>query len=195
MWDERYSEPGYAYGTEPNDFLVSVADRIPDGPVLSLAEGEGRNAVFLAGLGHEVTAVDASSVGLAKADRLAAERGVSITTVHADLADFEIKPGQWQAIVSIYCHIAPELRSDLHRRCVSGLASGGVFILEAFTPRQLAHGTGGPKDVDLLMEPDDLRRELEGLDVETFQEIERTVSAGKYHGGTAVVLQILAAKP
>ncbi|MBW1880770.1 MAG: methyltransferase domain-containing protein [Deltaproteobacteria bacterium] len=90
MWDKRYSEPGYAFGTAPNDFVVSVADRIPAGRVLCLGEGEGRNAVYLAKRGHEVVAVDQSPVGLAKARELAESGGVRLETVQADLADFEI---------------------------------------------------------------------------------------------------------
>jgi SAM-dependent methyltransferase len=195
MWDERFSEPGYAYGTDPNGFLVSVAGRIPMGRVLSLAEGEGRNAVFLAGLGYEVTAVDASSVGLAKAEHLAAERGVSITTVHADLATFEIEPDAWQGIVSIFCHLPPAVREGLHDRCRRGLVPGGVFILEGFAPRQLDFGTGGPKSPELLMELADLRLELQGLDFEIAHEIERPGSEGRYHRGRVAVVQVLAGKP
>lgn len=194
MWDERFSEPGFAYGTEPNAFLESEADRIPRGRVLSLAEGEGRNAVFLADLGYEVTAVDSSSVGLAKAERLAAERGVSITTIHADLADFEIEPGVWKGIVSIFCHLPPVIRAALHERCLRGLAPGGVFVLEGFTQRQLELGTGGPKTRELLMELDVIRQELPGLRFEIAREIERPVVEGKYHGGTAAVVQIFAVK-
>src|SRR5262245_4923475 len=97
-WDERYSAPGFAYGTEPNDFLSAVADRIPPGPILTLGEGEGRNAAFLAGLGHEVVAVDQSEVGLAKARRLAEERGVRVETQPADLSDYPIRPGAWAGI-------------------------------------------------------------------------------------------------
>lgn len=93
-WDERYSEPGFAYGTAPNDFLVSVADRIPQGKILSLAEGEGRNAVYLALRGFQVTGVDGSEVGLRKARALATERGVRINTIHADLSDFAIAPNE-----------------------------------------------------------------------------------------------------
>jgi len=194
MWDERFSEPGYAYGTEPNEFLKSAADRIPAGRVLCLAEGEGRNAVYLAGLGFDVTAVDLSTVGLAKAEHLAEERGVSIETIHADLAEFEIEPGAWQAIVSIFCHLPPVKRAALHEGCLRGLAHGGLFILEGFTPRQLALATGGPRSLDLLMEPDIIRQELPGLQFEVFRETERPVTEGKYHGGTAAVVQILAAK-
>jgi SAM-dependent methyltransferase len=194
MWDERFSEPGYAYGKDPNQFLVSVADRIPPGRVLCLAEGEGRNAVYLAGLGYQVTAIDASTVGLNKAQALAEERGVEIEAVHADLADYEIDPGEWQGVISIYCHLPPIVRAALHEQCLRGLGPGGVFILEAFTPRQLDHGTGGPKDRDLLMELDIIRQELPGLRFEVAREIEREVVEGEYHGGTASVLQILAVK-
>jgi SAM-dependent methyltransferase len=194
MWDERFSEPGYAYGTEPNGFLATVAERIPPGRVLSLAEGEGRNAVFLAGLGFEVTAIDASEVGLAKARALAAERGVTIETAHADLTDFEIEPGRWQGIVSIFCHLPPIIRAALHERCLRGLAPGGAFVLEGFTPRQLELGTGGPRTRELLMELDVIRQELPGLRFEIAREIERPLIEGKYHRGTAAVVQIFATK-
>ena len=195
MWDERFSEPGYAYGTDPNDFVVSVADRIPHGKVLCLAEGEGRNAVYLAGLGYQVTAVDTSKVGLEKAESLARERGVRIETVHADLSDYPIGAGDWQGIVSVYCHLAPSVRAVLHERCQQGLAPGGLFILEGFTPRQLELGTGGPKSRELLMELEVIRQELSGLRLEIDREIERDVREGKYHRGRAAVVQILAVKP
>ena len=110
-WDERYSEPGFAYGSAPNEFLASVVDRIPKGRVLSLAEGEGRNAVYLAALGYEVTGVDGSEVGLRKAMELAAERGVTITAVQADLSGFEIETEQWDGIIACYCHLPSALRA------------------------------------------------------------------------------------
>jgi SAM-dependent methyltransferase len=91
-WDERYRDPGYFYGTAPNNFLVSVIGRIPLVRVLSLAEGEGRNAVYLASRGYEVTAVDGSAVGLGKAQTLAAERGIEIVTVLADLPTIRSNP-------------------------------------------------------------------------------------------------------
>jgi SAM-dependent methyltransferase len=141
-WDERYSQPGFAYGTEPNDFLESVANRLPPGPVLTLGEGEGRNAVFLAGLGHEVVAVDQSEVGLAKTRRRAEERGVRVQTQQADLSNYPIQPGAWAGIVSIFCHLPPSIRVPLHAAVVRGLRPGGVFILEAYTPRQYGRGTG-----------------------------------------------------
>jgi SAM-dependent methyltransferase len=95
MWNERYSKPGFAYGKEPNDFLASESKKIPRGKVLCLAEGEGRNAVFLAQQGYQVTAVDQSSVGLEKTRILAMEKGVEVRTVEADLQDFEIEKDTW----------------------------------------------------------------------------------------------------
>jgi len=114
MWDERYSQPGFAYGTEPNEFLAANAKRIPIGPVLSLDEGEGRNAAYLASLGHRVVAVDQSEVGLAKAKRLAADRNLTIETVCADLANFHIEPSAWTGIVSIFCHLPRQVRLPLY---------------------------------------------------------------------------------
>jgi SAM-dependent methyltransferase len=194
-WDARFSEPGYAYGKEANCFLAEVADRIPSGPVLSLGEGEGRNAVFLAGLGHAVTAVDASAVGLAKARVLASERGVRITTVMADLADFRIEAGAWSGIVSVFAHLPPPLRERVHRASAAGLRPGGAFVLEAYTPAQLAFGTGGPREPSLLVMLASLRGELRGLEFEIGREIERDVTEGKYHGGRAAVVQVLARRP
>ncbi len=195
MWDERYSEPGFAYGTEPNDFLRERAAQLEPGRTLSLAEGEGRNAVFLAGLGHRVTAVDASAVGLDKARRLAAERGVTMETRVADLAAFDIEPGAWDNIVSIFCHLPPEVRRRLHRAVVAGLRPGGLLLLEAYTPAQIALGTGGPPVPELTMTLDALREELEGLTFLHAIERERDVVEGRYHTGRAAVVQVLARRP
>lgn len=191
-WDERYSKTGFAYGTEPNEFLASVADRLPSGPVLTIGEGEGRNAAFLASLGHEVVAVDQSEVGLAKARRLANERGVRVQTQQADLRDYPIQPGAWAGIVSIFCHLPPSIRVPLYAAIVRGLRPGGVFILEAYTPRQLGRGTGGPPSPEMMLSLDDLTRELAGLEFLHAQELERDVREGIYHTGLASVVQLVA---
>ena len=195
MWDQRYSGEAYAYGTEPNEFLVAMAPRLPLGRVLCLGEGEGRNAVWLASQGHDVTAADASRVGLEKAERLAVERGVTITTVHSDLAKHEIDPDAWDGIVSVFCHLPPALRAEVHRRCVSGLRSGGVMLLEAYTPRQLGHGTGGPPAAELMMDEETLRAELAGLEFMHLQECEREIHEGAFHNGLGAVVQVVGRKP
>ena len=195
MWDERYAEPGFAYGEAPNDFLVSVAAQLPAGPVLSLGEGEGRNAVFLATRGHAVTAVDASSVGLAKARAFAAERGTTLSTVVANLAEYSIAPAAWAAVIAIWCHLPKPLRRQTHRAAVLGLRPGGAFVLEAYTPAQLAHATGGPKTTELLYSLDELRVDLEGLELVHAVEMEREVHEGRFHDGPSSVVQILGFKP
>lgn len=190
-WDDRFSEPGFAYGKAPNDFLVSVADRIPKGKILSLAEGEGRNAVYLASLGCEVTAVDSSAVGLRKVADLAAARNVRVTTVLADLADYRIEPCSWDCILSCYCHLPPEIRIPLHRDVVKGLKPGGLFVLEGFSKEQLAYDTGGPKSLDMLMSLEELKRELNGLEFLHALAMERDVREGSGHTGLAAVVQLL----
>lgn len=195
MWDQRYSEPGYAYGTEPNDFLRAVADRLPRGaPVLCIGEGEGRNAVYLAGRGHEVTALDASSVGLSKAADLARERGVELTTVHADLADHELGRERWGGIVEIFCHMPRPLRDRVHRGVAAALAPGGVFVLEAYTPAQLEHRTGGPPALERLYDLPSVRAALQGLELTLARELVREVHEGAYHHGPGAVLQLVARK-
>ena len=132
---------------------------------------------------------------MSKARDLARERGVSIHTVHSDLAHFEIEPGAWNGIVSVWCHVPKALRERLHRQVVSGLAPGGVFILEAYTPAQLRWGTGGPPTAELMMKLEDLREELAGLRFEHALEFERDVHEGRYHNGHSAVVQVVAIKP
>jgi hypothetical protein len=194
-WDARYAEPQFAYGTEPNGFLASVIDRIPQGPVLCLAEGQGRNAVFLAQHGLAVLAMDQSPVGMERAAQLARDRGVALRTEVADLRDFVIEPGAWAGIVAIFAHLPPALRADVYRRVVAGLRPGGVFLLESYTPAQLALGTGGPKVPEMLVTLDTLRHELTGLSFDVAQEVERDVFEGHYHTGRAAVVQLVASRP
>ncbi|MCX2778525.1 class I SAM-dependent methyltransferase [Microbulbifer thermotolerans] len=196
MWDQRYAEEGFAYGTEPNAFLQSEYGRIPSGGrVLCLAEGEGRNAVFLARQGYLVTAVDQSSVGLRKALNLAADQGVEIETVVTDLADYDLGREAWDGIVSISAHMPPSLRKQLHAQVVLALKPAGIFILEAYTPRHLEMaGIGGPSDRSLMMSLDELRGELSGLDFLIGQEVERYISEGRYHQGESAVVEIVARK-
>lgn len=194
VWDERYSQPGFAYGDQPNQFLASCASKIPTGPVLCLGEGEGRNAVYLTSLGHRVVAVDQSAVGLAKARQLAANRGVAIETGQADLATFVIEPGAWAGIVSIFCHLPTAIRAPLYRSVVRGLRPGGVFLLEAYTPAQVGRGTGGPQDKDMTPPLAVMRPELEGLEFTHAAEFERDVREGRYHTGLANIVQIIGYK-
>lgn len=195
MWDDRYDTNEYVYGKEPNDFIVTAFEDIPAGRVLGLGAGEGRNEIYLARQGHEVVGVDSSAVGLKKARALALENSVTIETIHADLSDFEIEPESFDAITCIFCHLPPPIRKQLLRRVARGLRPGGYFILEAFTPRQLAYTTGGPKDPELLIELDDLKQELAGLEFRHAIELVREFKEGLYHQGSGSVVQMIAVKP
>jgi SAM-dependent methyltransferase len=192
FWNNRFAAPQYIYGETPNAFVAEMASQIPAGPVLCLAEGEGRNAVHLATLGHRVTAVDRSEAGLAKARRLAAARGVEIETVQADMENFAIEPGVWAGIVATFAHLPPAIRRKVHAQAVGGLRPGGVFVLEAYTPAQLAFDTGGPKSPELLMTLTSLREEFAGLELLIGRELERDVMEGDGHTGRGAVVQILA---
>lgn len=193
FWDERYAEDGHAYGTEPNDWIRACGPKL-EGPVLCLAEGEGRNAVFLAGLGLDVHAMDQSAVGVRKMRELAAQLGVPLQVEQGDLTDFDLGSERWGAIVGVFHHLPPSLRADVHARIVQALRPGGVYAFEAYTPRQLQFGTGGPPVVEMLFEPEIIRAELAGLQPEHFAEVERDIQEGKYHQGTSATLQGLLRK-
>lgn len=195
-WDKRFAGDFFAYGKVANDFLMEAADHLkPQSRILSLAEGEGRNANFLAAAGHQVTALDSSNVGLEKAAGLAAENGHHITTLLVDLSDYHIEPDRWDAVVSIFCHLPQPLRQRIHREVVQGITPGGVLILEAYTPRQLIHKTGGPPMLELLMELDELLVEFEGLEWIQAKEVEREIQEGHLHNGTSAVVQLIGRRP
>jgi SAM-dependent methyltransferase len=197
MWDERYGREGYFFGTDPNDFLVERVAELPaGGELLCLGEGQGRNAVWLAARGFRVTGTDISPVGLEKAQQLAAERGVTITTIAADLADFDLGDSRWDAVLSLWVHVPRPLRESLHPRIARAVRPGGLFFLEHYHPRQLGYGTGGPPDPTWMLTLDELRRdfapwhELHGV------EKEREVWEGEYtHGGPSYVTQFIARRP
>ena len=191
-WEARYGSKRFLYGTEPNDFLRdSVADLAP-GDALCLADGEGRNGVYLATLGHRVTSVDLTEAGMAKAARRAAERGVEISTVVADLADFDLGETSWDLIVSIFAHTPPPVRRRLHASIASALRPGGRFVLEAYTPDQVGRGTGGPPVPELTMTLVGLRAELTGMHIDHGCEILRDVQEGPGHDGQGAVVQVTA---
>jgi SAM-dependent methyltransferase len=196
FWDDRYAAPEYLYGTEPSDFLAERYSALPPaGEVLCLADGEGRNGVFLATQGLRVTGVDSSAVGLAKAQQLAAERQVPYATVLADLATWDLGDARWDGVVSIWAHLPVPLRATLHPRLARALRPGGVLLLEHYHPRQLAYGTGGPSDPTMMLALDELDAAFpEWTRLHTF-EGERTVIEGNGHGGLSFVTQAILEKP
>jgi SAM-dependent methyltransferase len=189
VWDERFAGEGYAYGTQPNAWLASMAGRLRAGSrILSLGEGEGRNAVWLAQQGHQVEAVDGSAVGLAKAQRLAAERGVGLATRVADLAAYRPEPASWDAVVLVFVHLPPSLRTAVHAGAQAALVPGGLLVIQAFTPRQLAFSSGGPRQPELLYEEATLRADFPGISWEELLEEEIELDEGPLHRGRAAAV-------
>ncbi len=202
LWNARYSAEGFAFGDQPEFFLRSQeallrahAAVAGGGKALCLAEGEGRNAVWLAGLGYSVTAMDMSSSGLEKAHRLAERHGVEVETVVADLAEFEPGWADWDLIVSIWCHLPPLLRARVHGSVVRALKPGGLLVLTAYTPGQIARGTGGPSTPDKCMPLEKLREEFSGLDFIVGREVIREVYEGAYHTGLSEVVEVVGRLP
>lgn len=195
FWNQRYGKEEFAYGTAPNDFLVEFARHIkPGGEVLCLADGEGRNGVWLAMQSHAVTSVDIAAEGMAKAGRLAAAQGVVLDTQVADLAVFDPGTDAWDGIVSIFMHLPSNLRRDVLARCVAALRPGGVVLFEAYAKGQLRRGTGGPPDADLLVALADVEQEFPGCRIlHAFCGL-RDVNEGRHHNGIGEVVQLVVQK-
>ena len=196
FWDTRYSESGYAYGTEPNAFLVSKAPLLRPGmTALAVADGEGRNGVWLASQGLDVLSVDASDVGLRKTRELAASRGVAISTAQADLGRWAWPTAAFDVVVSIFVHFAPELRARLHPAMLAALKPGGLLILEAFTPEQINYTSGGPRVPEMLYTAAMLHADFAGGEVLELTETRTELAEGKYHSGPAAVVRMVVRRP
>jgi SAM-dependent methyltransferase len=184
-WDARFQEQGFAYGQEPNDFLLSCAPHLTRGKALSLAEGEGRNAVYLAQLGFEVTAVDFSEVGLQKAQALAQQHGVQIQCICADLTDFDIGSDRWHLVVSVFSQPESAVRQRLYGQLAPSLHPGGAFVLESKVGPD-------PSGKDRYPGLNVLIQEIGPLRVVHAREEERVLSEGRYHQGPQRTAQIWA---
>jgi SAM-dependent methyltransferase len=196
MWNERFSKPGYFYGVEPNEFLKAQATLWKPGMrALAPGDGEGRNGVWLAQQGLDVLSVDGSAVGIEKAQRLAAERGVPLQTEVADLTRWRWPEAEFDFVASIFLHLFPEGRQYAHRGMAAALKPGGYLILEAFHQDQLGRGTGGPKQMDLLYTEEILREDFSTLEILTLERAEPHLDEGKKHRGRAVVVRLIARKP
>lgn len=195
MWNETYSTDEFVYGTQPNDFLKDNAGKLKPGSVLCLADGEGRNGVYLAKLGFDVTSIDLSSVALEKSRRFAEESGVEVKTVHADLNDFVIEPNSWDNIVAVFINMLPELRGKVHAAVAQGLIEGGMVLLEAYTPRQLdMPGKGGPPVAEPMFSAEMLINDFKSLEVIQYLETDREIHEGTMHQGLSAVVQFIARK-
>lgn len=197
MWNERYSGTDFFYGTQANDFIVQHSSKLKDhSTILCLAEGEGRNAHYLASLGHQVSAMDQSQVGLDKARQRANQAGLNIQWICADLNDFDLGKQKWDAIICVFGHLPPQLQSQVLAKIPEALKAGGIFMAEYYHPDQISYGTGGPKDPTWMLRCQDLEHKLgPALGKIVHQaELEREVLEGKGHTGKAKVSQWISQK-
>ena len=195
MWNERYAKTEFAYGKEANDFLKETIHQKATGKVLCLAEGQGRNAVYLAGLGYEVTSVDLSEVGLQRTKELANEKGVEVATVQADLGEYKYGDSQWDGIVCIFGHFPPQVRKHVLGQLYGGLKKGGFLLMEVYSTDQLGYGTGGPKEISMLYTLNELETMLgSSWDFEVLHQTEREINEGEYHNGKSSVIQVFGRK-
>ena len=193
MWEQRYAADEYAYGEEPNAFFKRCLDRLPaPGRLLLPGEGEGRNAVYAARQGWKVDAFDFSAAGRDKALRLAERHGVHIDYEVADYETAHIEPGAYDVVALIFTHTHESIRRTVHRRLATALKPGGHLLLEAYSPEQLAYGTGGPPTAKLLYALEDLREDFSELEIVELEKVEAEIHEGRYHTGLASVVRLVA---
>jgi len=193
FWDERYAANPAAYGREPNAFLAQEAARLtPGGLVVALAEGYGRNALWLARRGYPVVAVDGSAVAVRLLRTAAEAEGLPIEAIHADLAAWN--PPPCDGVVAIFAHFPPGLRERVHRGAWEALRPGGVVLIEAFAPGQLARDSGGPRDPAMLYTADLLAGDFPGASFEVLAHETVDLDEGPFHRGAAEVVRLAARK-
>ncbi|MBV9094350.1 MAG: class I SAM-dependent methyltransferase [Streptosporangiaceae bacterium] len=191
QWDERYSGAEFEWTTQPNQFVAAELAGLRPGRGLDLAAGEGRNAVWLAERGWQVTAVDFSRVGLEKASKLAAARGLAegqVDWVVADLAGYQPEPGAFDLALIAYLHVGAALRATVLARAAAALAPGAPLLLVGHDLANLTYGVGGPQDPAVLYTPEMIRAELPGLRIVRAERVHRTVPRD---GGAATAIDTL----
>ncbi len=188
FWNKRFGESEYIYGKEPNAFFKSVIDGLPPGKIFIPGGGEGRDAVYAATKGWQVTCVDMSEEGRKKALRLAIEKDCVINYEIRNINDVDFPDSSFDLIASIFFHLPTGTRTRFYQNAVRWLKPGGLFILEGFTPQQLQFASGGPKDVELLVSAEQLLSELKGLDLLKITESDKILNEGTYHKGRASIV-------
>jgi 2-polyprenyl-3-methyl-5-hydroxy-6-metoxy-1,4-benzoquinol methylase len=195
-WNRRFGAPDYIFGTAPNAFLASKKSLFKPGErALCVADGEGRNSVWLAEQGLEVTAFDISPVGVAKARRLAAERGVNVRYDVASVYDWRWPEAQFDVVAAIFVQFAdPAMRGFMFERMARALKPGGLLLLEGYTPKQLEYRTGGPSRVENLYTEPMLRQAFSSLEVIELKQYEAVVAEGTQHSGRSALIDLVARK-
>lgn len=195
-WEERFGVPEYVFGTEPNYFLAACKPLLPArGRALAVADGEGRNGVWLAEQGLDVLSLDFSPSAQAKARRLAQARGVALEIVRADVHEWDYPPDAFDLVVEIFTQFStPAERERKWAGMRRTLKPGGLLILQGYTPKQLQYGTGGPKQVENLYTRAMLEAAFAGFEILLLEEEEREIHEGTSHGGMSAVINLVARK-
>lgn len=194
FWDKRYSQEEYVYGTKPNEFFKTELDKLKPGKLLLLGEGEGRNAVYAAGLGWQVDAYDFSEAAKVKALKLAEENKVTLNYTVQDLLDINIKERTYDTIGIIYLHLHGKLRDKMHTLVVNSLKSNGKLILELFAKEQIGKTSGGPKELELLYSLPEIENSFNELRFDYIAKTEVMLNEGSFHSGEASVIRLLGTK-
>lgn len=197
MWDERYSAPGFLFGSEPNAFLAGHADLLRPGMrALAVADGDGRNGVWMAGRGLYVTAVDSSPVAIEKSKRFAAERGVTLEYVVADLTEWHWPVSAYDAVVAIFIQFTNSAtRAPMFEAMKKALRPGGILLLQGYRTEQIAYGTGGPRDPDHLYTRALLESAFADLEILELEEHDTELHEGQRHAGMSALIDLVARKP
>ena len=196
-WDARFSSDEYIFGTEPNVWLAQHADLLKPGMrVLAVADGEGRNSVWLAKQGLHVDAFDISPVGIGKARKLAEQQGVDINFSIHSVEDYPWTTGNYDAVVAIFIQFAdPDTRATLFKRMKSALKPDGVILLQGYTPKQLEYKTGGPPNLSHLYTEELLQDAFGDLDISELNAYEQVLTEGTQHHGQSALIGLVARRP
>jgi len=195
-WEGRFGVPDYVFGKEPNYFLASCKPLLPrSGKVLAVADGEGRNGVWLAEQGLDVLSIDFSPTAQQKAQALAKERGVSVRFLQADVHSFDYPEAAFDVVVEIFTQFSsPAQRAMKWAGMRKALKPGGLLIVQGYTPKQLQYGTGGPKELENLYTRAMLEEAFRGFHDMTIVEEERELHEGTSHGGMSAVIGLTGRK-
>lgn len=196
-WNTRFGGDEYHFGTAPSGFVAAQTHRLrPGTTALCVADGEGRNSVWLAQQGLRVTAFDFSPIGVEKARRLAAQKGVQVEHLEANVNDWDWDTRQFDLVAAIFVQfMTPPERSRLFAGMLRALAPGGILLLQGYTPKQLDYGTGGPKQVEQLYTEALLREAFASLDILHLREHEEMIEEGDAHCGMSALIDLVARKP
>ncbi|HPE74811.1 MAG TPA: methyltransferase domain-containing protein [Draconibacterium sp.] len=194
FWDDRFGTKDYAYGTEPNKFFKEQLKTLKPGNILLPAEGEGRNAVYAASVGWQVTAFDQSIEGKRKAELLALKKGVSFDYRIEDYELMDYPRESFDCVALIFAHMNPVKREVYHKKLISFLKPGGILILEGFSKNQIHNKTGGPRDIDMLFSEKEMNTDFASCSKLSISETETELNEGPFHQGMASVIHVFGIK-